>query len=297
MHSTEIRYFLAVANSGSLSAASQQLFIAVSAISRQIQRLEERVGAPLFERHARGMVLNNAGQILENHVRKSVTDMQLAIAEIRGLKAIQRTAIRVACTEGLAFELLPTLFGLFRQQYPSVSFHLMAGSALETSQRVRSGEADVALQFSLAPERGVNIIASLAAPVLLVMAADHPLVDKKICLTDLQHYPLALPDQATTIRQLLDLSCRMSGTFLEPVLCCNNLAALYYFILNTPGAITACSHFSLFYKAKEQQIRLKETDVEQLNQRSLQIQTMVGQRHSAALQCFLDFLQTELKSG
>lgn len=57
MLSSELRYFLAVATTGSLRAASQQLFVAVSAISRQVQRLEERMGVSLFERHARGMIL------------------------------------------------------------------------------------------------------------------------------------------------------------------------------------------------------------------------------------------------
>lgn len=70
MHNTEIRYFMAVVGTGSMRAASQQLFVAVSAISRHIQRLEKRLGMPLFERSARGMA-----------------DMKLAIAELEGLKS------------------------------------------------------------------------------------------------------------------------------------------------------------------------------------------------------------------
>ncbi|WP_038907255.1 LysR family transcriptional regulator [Dickeya oryzae] len=294
MHSSEIRYFLAVANTGSLSAASQQLFVAVSAISRQIHKLEERIGASLFERHARGMVLTDAGQILENHVRKSMMDMEYAIAEIQGLKAVRRTFVRVACTDGMAFDLLPGLFARFRRDNPAVTFFLQVGSAIQVSEMVRNGECDVALQFSLSPDRGVEVMASYPAPVLLLMRPDHPLANKSIQLPDLHEFPLVLPQQGTTIRQLFDLSCRMSGTFLEPTLSCNNFSALYYFMQQTPDAVTACSHFSVLYRAREDGLLLKPVHSEPLTQRSLQVQTLAGKHRSAALSHFISFMIDEL---
>ncbi|KOC89254.1 LysR family transcriptional regulator [Winslowiella iniecta] len=295
MHSSEIRYFLAVANTGSLSAASEQLYVAVSAISRQIQRLEARIGVPLFERHARGMILNEAGQIFENHVRKSLLDMEHAIAEIKGLTAVRRTLIRVACTDGMAFYLLPTLFALFRQQNPAVTFSLQVGSGKQVADSVRDGECDVAFQFSLHPERGVDVIASYAAPVLIVMKQQHPLAQQQVTLSDLVHYPVALPESGTTVRQLFDLACQMSGTFIEPVLTCNYFSSHYNFVLNSPQAITLCSHFTVMYQPQEHDLILKKFGVEQLSQRTLQIQTPPGRQHSAALRLFLQFASSELK--
>lgn len=60
MDQTALRYFLEVARSGSLSKASERLFVAVSALSRQIAKIEEQMGTPLFERRPRGMVLTEA---------------------------------------------------------------------------------------------------------------------------------------------------------------------------------------------------------------------------------------------
>ena len=294
MQSTEIRYFLAVANSGSLSAASKQLFVAVSAISRQIQRLEERIGAPLFERHARGMVLNDAGQILENHVRKSMMDMEYAIAEIQGLNAVRRTVIRMACTDGLAFDLLPQLFSRFRLINPGVMFYLNVGTAAEVSEMIHSGEVELALQFSLVAERGVDVMASFPAPVRMVMRQDHPLAEGDLQLTDLHPYPLAMNEQGSTIRQLFDLSCRMSGIFLEPAVSCNRFSTLYDFMVQTPGAIVACSHFSILYKARRDNLRVKSVNIEQLSQRTLQLQTPAGKKHSAAVGQFIDFIRDEV---
>ncbi|MFJ5448584.1 LysR family transcriptional regulator [Pectobacterium carotovorum] len=297
MHSSEIRYFLVVATTGSLSAASQHLFVAVSAISRQIQRLEERIGVPLFERHARGMVLNDAGRILENHVRKSMMDMDAAVAEIQGLKASRRALLRIGCTEGMAFDLLPTLFARFRQHDPDTTFALKVDSAMQVSQMIRNGEVDIALQFALAPEQGVNVELALPAPLMLLMSDDHPLAQQSIQLADLHPFPLALPESSTTLRQLFDLSCRMNGTFLEPTLCCNNFTTLYYYAMSTQGAVTACSFYSVMYKCLQQPMRLKPLNIKQLDQRSLQIQTLAGKAHAPQQQAFLDFMMAELRQG
>lgn len=271
--------------------------MAVSAISRQIQRLEERIGVPLFERHARGMVLNDAGRILENHVRKSVMDMDLAVAEIQGLKESCRTLLRIGCTEGMAFDLLPTLFSRFRQYNADTTFYLKVGSAMQVSQMIRNGEVDIALQFALAPEQGVDVRVSLPAPLMLLMSDQHPLAGKQIQLSDLHDFPLALPEPSTTLRQLFDLSCRMSGTFLEPTLCCNNFTTLYYYALNTPLAVAACSFYSVMYKYLQEPVCLKPLSIKQLDQRSLQIQTLAGKQHAEPLQMFLDFMISEMRQG
>ena len=73
LQDTTLRYFLAVAQSGSLTEASARLHVAASALSRQIAGLEAQLGTPLFERHPRGMVLTAAGEILAVHARRTGT--------------------------------------------------------------------------------------------------------------------------------------------------------------------------------------------------------------------------------
>lgn len=297
MLSSEIHYFLAVVTTGSLSAASEQLFVAVSAISRQIKRLEAQVGVPLFRRHARGMVLTEAGEIFARHVRKSLLDMEYAIAEIKGLKAVRRAQIRVACTDGLAFSLLPRLFADFRAENPAVHFSLKVTGSQGVAEQIRAGECDLALQFSLHPERDVEVIASWPAPVLLVMHQTHPLADQPVNLCDLSAWPVALPEQNTTVRQLFDLSCQMSGSIVEPVLTCDSFSTLYHFLCHTPLAITLCSPFTLMYSTKANGLIMKSTGVGQLNQRTLQLQTVAGRPRNAALNLFIAFLTQRLNAG
>lgn len=295
MLSNEIRYFLAVANTGSLSAASEQLFVAVSAISRQIQRLENQVGVPLFARHARGMVLNEAGEIFAHHVRKNLLDMEYALAEIKGLKAVRRTLIRVACTDGLAFTLLPRLIADFRNDNPGVLFDVKVASTQGVAEALRNGECDVALQFSLHAERGVEVMGSWPASVLIVMHQTHPLANApQVTLADLSHYPLALPQQNTTVRQLFELASHMNGSLVEPVMTCDTFSMLFQFLLRTPQAVTICSAFTVLQEAETHGLILRSVGIDQLSQRTLQLQTQSGRPRSAALNVFLTFMLQQL---
>lgn len=297
MISNEIRYFLAVANAGSLSAASEQLFIAVSAISRQIQRLEAQVGVPLFDRHARGMVLNEAGEIFAHHVRKNMLDMEYALAEIKGLKAVRRTLIRLVCTDGLAFTLLPRMIAAFRENNPGILFEIKVASPQGVSELIRNGDCDLALQFSLHAEHGVEILGSWPAPVLIVMHQGHPLASApQVTLSDISHYPLALPQQNTTVRQLFELASHMSGNLIEPVVTCDNFSTLFQFLLHTPLAVTICSAFSVIQEAEAHGLVLRSVGIDQLSQRNLQLQVPSGRPCSAALEVFLAFARQRLNA-
>ncbi len=162
------------------------------------------------------------------------------------------------------------------------------------AESIRAGECDVALQFSLHPERGVEVSGSWPAPVLLAMHQSHPLASRPVTLADLSYYPLALPGQNTTVRQLFDLSCQMNGSVIEPVLTCDYFSTLYHFLLHTPQAVTISSAFTLLFESEKQGLVLRSMGVDQLSQRTLQLQTVSGRQRSAALNIFLLFLQQRL---
>ena len=102
MHGIALKYFVEVAQEGSLSAASRHLHVAVSAISRQIAALEEEVGAPLFERAARGMVLSEAGRLLLAHARRTLMESAAVLQQIASLQEAPRDALgKVIVTFGV----------------------------------------------------------------------------------------------------------------------------------------------------------------------------------------------------
>lgn len=88
LHGIAVRYFVEVARTGSISDASARLHVAVSAISRQIARLEGELGVALFERRPRGMSLSEAGERLLAYAQRSLLEAEHVMKEIGGLAAL-----------------------------------------------------------------------------------------------------------------------------------------------------------------------------------------------------------------
>ncbi|MFX5476761.1 LysR substrate-binding domain-containing protein, partial [Acinetobacter baumannii] len=80
------------------------------------------------------------------------------------------------------------------------------------------GEADISVTYSLGPVEGLNIAYRESGPIFALMRRDHPLAARKLLsLNDLSPYPLALPEQGSTVRQLFDIACGMRGLLFAPV--------------------------------------------------------------------------------
>lgn len=107
LHGLALRYFVEVARTGSLSDASARLHVAVSAISRQIAKLESELGAPLFERRPRGMALSEAGERLLGFAQRSLLEAEHVMKEIGGLDALHGSLLKIACSEGFAIDSCP----------------------------------------------------------------------------------------------------------------------------------------------------------------------------------------------
>ena len=101
MHIASYRYFLAVAASGSIRQAAEELHVSASAISRQIQLLEHGFAAALFERRPSGMVLTEEGKILAAHMQRTMREMTLARAEMDALHGLLTGTVHFAASEGV----------------------------------------------------------------------------------------------------------------------------------------------------------------------------------------------------
>jgi signal transduction histidine kinase len=132
MQMSGLRYFLVVARTGSIAAASAQLNVAASAISRQIANLEAELDCVLFERRPRGMVLSPAGELLARHARQTLVRAEQVAAEIQELQGLARGFIRVATAEGFALDLLPNAIAEFHARHPGIRFEVRHDDATLT---------------------------------------------------------------------------------------------------------------------------------------------------------------------
>lgn len=287
MHSLALKYFYEVALQGSLSAAADALDIAVSAVSRQINQLEQQVGAALFERGVHGMRLTAEGELLLAYVRRMRLEMESTLQGISALKNAIDQPIRLACTQGVANDLIPTLMAEFRMEYPQVHFDLHVSSARVATERVEKGQADIAVTFSTRPARSVAVRYSCQASALAVLAEDHPLAHRKrLSLDDVQQYPLVLTDPTTSTYKLYELACNMSGQWVEPVLYCNHAQALHAYVRNST-AILFASYISVGERLSASGLRAIPLRNAEMHARVVQVQVMQGRKLPAIMESFI----------
>lgn len=220
LYAPAMRYFSAVAELGSIRAASRELNVASSAVNRQILWLEEALGLQLFERVGRRLRLGQAGEILLSHVRRTYSDFDSTIAELDALRGLRRGTVSIASVESATEHLLPEIVTRFRKQYPGIHVNVTVTSAVEAARLVETAEADVGFTFD-PPETPVLSIAyryDLAIGAL--MTPTHPLAGKDVlALADCLRFPLVLPAAGLSLRTRLDAALaqlpRTLHTFVE----------------------------------------------------------------------------------
>ncbi|WP_175980558.1 LysR family transcriptional regulator [Burkholderia sp. BCC1630] len=270
-------YFSVVAQAGSLTSATEKLGLTVSALSRHMAKLEGDIGVPLFERHARGMVLSYAGRLLLRHAQRTLSDAQAVYDEIQGDERRRSRTITIACTEGFAFDFLPVSLAAFCRDYPDVAIQLEVVPSERASQMLLSGEASIALTFSFKPEPGVVVQFTQRAPVMALMHEEHALAGKTtVALKELTTYPVLLQDKGTTNRQLFDIACNVESIEIQPMMTSRYVAALYRFALVVPDAIMPSGYVSVAKRMSIDGLTAVPFENPLLTQRRLQVLTLAG---------------------
>jgi DNA-binding transcriptional LysR family regulator len=289
-----LRYFLEVVRAGSVTEAAARLEVAPSAVSRQIARLERELDTLLFERRSRGMALNAAGELLAVHARHAWLDIERVAADILALRGLRMGQVRIAATEGYAYEFLPGLMAEFHARRPGIRFSLDMCAQADVARRVREGEADIGVTVSRTSEHGIAVQVRHPAPVLAVMAPSHPLAARRqLSLQQAVAYPLAMPAPASTLRQLLDISCSRQGLPVEPVVTSDHLYPLVSYVARTQ-AITFCGELALRQHLRAGTVVAVALRDREMNERHFEVQTLAGRQLPEAALAFIEHLRASL---
>lgn len=291
----DYKYFLAVMETGSLAAASARLHIAPSAISRQIALLEEAVGVSLFERRRRGMVLTAAGQALADHALRVRLEEEAILQSLRTQDYAQAHLIRVAATEGLSRYFLPGVMADFSVRMPQAQFALKVGSPNDCLEQVKNGDVDLAVVFSTAPVPDVEVNHSCRSPLFAIMRPDHPLAgSRSLTLAKLQAYPIVVPGEESTQKQLFNHVCQMEKLRFNEVFSCNYSGALHEYVRQTEAIALG----ALISHRSSQDNGLKTIPVhDQRLERDIQVLSMAKRVLPASVQEFMQMLIFELEEN
>lgn len=203
--------------------AARKLHVASSAVNRQILKIEDELGVKLFERHANGIRLTHEGELLQEHVKRTLMDAEKTLSEIKVLHKKDRETITIVGQESVIARFLPPALVALHGQYPKMATSFKAADGNELKELLLSGVADIALAFDPQPHPDIEIRASCELEVGAIMTQGHPLQDRRsISLKECVSYPVILPDQSWPLRALLDREIQALGVQLDIVTSSNS---------------------------------------------------------------------------
>ncbi len=180
MDSEALQTFLTVHRRGGVSAAAIALSRTQSAISRRLLMLEAQVGAPLFDRIGRSLVLSEVGMSLLPFAERVIATLQDARAAVDAAKSGEQGQLRIATVGTLASARLSDALQRVKQRLPHLDVRLQTATSAEVSALVRAGEASVGLRYfeDRSPELDSKVIHQ--EPLVVACATRHALAGKRV---------------------------------------------------------------------------------------------------------------------
>ncbi|MEU1116880.1 MULTISPECIES: LysR family transcriptional regulator [unclassified Streptomyces] len=210
----DLRVFVAVCRTGSLSAVARELTCTQSAVSQHIKRLERETGIALLERHPRGVVPTPAGQLLQTAAAGGLGDIDHALRRLREVVHGEAGSVRITTGSTTVRHFMSGAVVDFRRHHPDVSLEFQTThSSRSCFDALLAGGLDLAWITLGEPVRGIEQRPVVELRWVLAVAAGDPLAAKSHVDTgDLAGISLiALPENATS-RSRLDAWLAASGT-------------------------------------------------------------------------------------
>ena len=207
MELDQLRYFLAVADRGNFTRAAEDLMISQPALSRSIQKLEEELGQPVFERKARSVSLTDAGTLLQARAQQVLSILEDTKAEITDDG--QSGRIRIGAIPTIAPYYLPKVLRQFSEKFPRATIIVHENTTDHLLKSCTQGEIDLAILALPVPAKYLEVEELFEEELLLVLPPDHPLDDRKsIRLKDMHPFPFVLLDEAHCLSDNIVSFCR-----------------------------------------------------------------------------------------
>lgn len=210
----QLRYFLRVAERQNFTRAAEDLGISQPALSRAIQKLEEELGQPMFERKSRSVVLTDAGKLLQSRARQVLTIIEDTQAEITDDG--QSGRVRVGAIPTVAPYFLPEVLRSFSREHPKATLIVQENTTDVLLKSCTQGEIDLAILALPVPAKYLEVEELFEEELLLVLPPEHPLVQQeKIRLCDVEPFPFVLLDEAHCLSGNIISFCRQRS--FQPV--------------------------------------------------------------------------------
>jgi LysR family hca operon transcriptional activator len=233
-----LRYFIAVAEEGSLTnAAERRLYTAQPSLSRQIRDLELEVGAKLLERKARGIALTQAGRVFLDHARLVLLQIEAATEAARRAEQPAKPGFAVGFLTGQEVSWLPDTLRLLSEEAPDIEILLSSHSSPELALALMRGKVDVAFLRHETETAGLAFRFLTKDPLIAVLPANHRLAKRRsVRLQEIARETyISMAVVAPALNAVIDEYAARNGITLRHAYEAENISAAISLITSTGG--------------------------------------------------------------
>jgi LysR family transcriptional regulator, hca operon transcriptional activator len=252
MELRHLRYFIAVAEEGSLTvAAERRLHTAQPSLSRQIRDLEYEVGVALFVRSVRGIELTPAGRAFLEHARLALGQTQAAIDAARRAAQPPKPSFALGFLTGQELEWMPEAMRILRDELPNINITVSSQTSPELAEGLMRGRLDLAF---LRPEPEMPALeyrTVIQEPIVVVMPSDHPLTMRTtIAIQDVAGETfLGMSRTAPVLQLVISDYLRRAGIAIHATHEVDNLSMAISLVASTRG-VTLLPAYALNFLPK-----------------------------------------------
>jgi len=238
MELRHLRYFIAVAEEGSLTlAAEKRLHTAQPSLSRQIRDLEYEVGVQLMSRSVHGIELTAAGRAFLDHARLALTQADAAGEAARRAAQPAKPTFALGFLTGQEMDWLPETMRILQNELPNIEVSVSSQYSPDLAQALLRGKLDLAFMRPEAHMPDLDYKVVVKEPLIVAMPSDHRLASHDtVALQEIAgEIFIGMSNTAPTLQVIIDEYLERSGMDLRPAHRVDNLAMAMSLIASTRG--------------------------------------------------------------
>jgi len=241
----QLRYLITIAQESNFTRAAEKVYVSQSALSQQIQALEQEVGTLLLDRSKRGVQLTAAGRILYHHAERIFLELEAAETAIQELEGLQRGELHLGVVQTVNDYLMPSLATAFAEQHPQIKLIIDELSSDEIEVRLERGELQVGLGFIPSTNASINTRALFEEQLVLIVRDDHPLARQKtVAVENLDQMPMVMLSNTFCTRRLWEENAQLNSAQPRVVMEMNTVSSILAVVEKT-GLATVLPRLTL----------------------------------------------------
>lgn len=228
MEIRQLKAFLAIAETGTFTAGAARVHVTQAAISMQIRQLETEVGAPLFVRAPRRVILTEAGEALLERARSILREHDAALAEIAELAGAEHGRLRIGSASAMvSADPLPHILKELRERHPRADVSISSGTSEALVRQILAGELDMAFVSLPVETRGIQTEVLSRDELVAIGSPRHRLAKQRVVTARaLAKEKLILGERGGNTRRLIDQFFAEAGVHPTVTMELSRLAAI-----------------------------------------------------------------------